>query len=387
MPYIDDSWLGLASIVLGTAELAFLVLALAVTAAFREIRRSSPQCTPPVSVMVPAHGAIPGLYECLRSVFAQDYPHVQVVVGLHHEHDLAAPIVRRLQAEFPAVDSILVVSEARIGSNPKVCNLANMVSAAKYERLAMLDSDVMVGADFLGVAVPYLDRPGVGGATCLYKGIPGPGIASRLGALYITDWFIPAALVDIAIHDMEACYGAAMLVTRRSLADAGGYEALANAVAEDDVLGERLRASGHEVCLVPYIVGTRVDESTFRDLWRHELRWMRSVRACRPIAHCLSVTMHALPLTLLALAAAPSIVGLVDVGAVVVARVTLHSLVRRRTLVAGPSAPWLLPLRELLNLGLWLWSFMGRRMSWGERNLLSTSARRMTETPDRRGSP
>ena len=51
----------------------------------------------PVSVMKPLHGAEPGLYENLLSFTQQDYPVVQLVLGVGSANDGALPAARPLR--------------------------------------------------------------------------------------------------------------------------------------------------------------------------------------------------------------------------------------------------------------------------------------------------
>jgi hypothetical protein len=95
------------------------------------------------------------------------------------------------------------------------------------------------------------------------------------------------------------------------------------------------------------------------------LRWMRSTRACRPLDHALSVVMHALALVSVSVGLHSSMLGLALLSSMLALRVSLHYLLRARSPIPAPPAPWLLPARECLNFALWAASFASRRMSWG----------------------
>jgi ceramide glucosyltransferase len=335
------------------------------------LSKAVPTHWPPVSVMIPCRGATPRLDECLRSVCRQSYPSVQFVFGLHAADDPARPIIEQIIAEFPNRDMTLVVDTRRIGANPKNSNLANMLPATRHDLLVMVDSDVLVEPDFLSAIIQPLADASVGGVTCLYKATPQPGLASRLGALSINDWFIPSALVDLSRRDMDLCYGAAIAVSRRALEAIGGFTTMADAVAQDYVFGHDLRRAGFGLRLAPTIVETVVGEPGLAALLRHELRWNRAVRAVRPVDHALSIFMNPLlPAGLLLLAAAP---WRVAVGAVLLhqaLRIGLHGALRVK--LALPAAePWLLPLREILNAIIWALAFLSRRIRWGDTLLVT----------------
>src|SRR5712671_8175793 len=91
-------------------------------AAFRFARRpiERPAAQPPVSVLKPLHGAEPGLYENLCSFADQDYPKLQLVLGVRDQDDSALPVVRALVEARPGADIALVVDPRVTGSNLKV---------------------------------------------------------------------------------------------------------------------------------------------------------------------------------------------------------------------------------------------------------------------------
>ena len=82
---------------------------------------------PPVSLLKPLHGEEPGLYENLRSFVEQDYPVVQLVLGVNNADDGALPGAKALIRDMPAADITLVVGAPVRGSNLKVANLENML--------------------------------------------------------------------------------------------------------------------------------------------------------------------------------------------------------------------------------------------------------------------
>ena len=111
--------------------------------------RTAGAAEPPVTVLKPLHGGEPLLEEALSSVCRQVYPSWQVVFGVSDPADSALPVVRRLQARFPACDIAVVVDPTPHGPNRKVANLINMLPAAKHDVLVIADSDVHVAADWL----------------------------------------------------------------------------------------------------------------------------------------------------------------------------------------------------------------------------------------------
>ncbi len=361
------------------AGIAYLVAAVGSVAAFARRRPGpAPDDCPPVTVLKPVCGLEHGLRESLRSFCDQDYPAFQVIFGVRDPQDPAIPVVREVIGEFPALQPLLLVGGAENAANLKVSSLANMFREARHDLIVVADSDMRVDRDYLrAVASPFGD-PRVGAATCLYTGTPVGGLASRLGAMFITDWFLPSVLVALAFQELRFCFGATMAVRREALAAIGGFEALAPYLADDYMLGNLVAQRGYRVALSPYVVECVVAEADFRSLVAHELRWARTVRACRPAGYAFSIIGNgAVSLALLHfLASGLGAPGLAVLLPAIALRVVLHAAVRAAARVPAPASPWLLPVRDLLCLAIWAASFRGRGVIW--------KGRRFSVRPDGR---
>src|ERR1700730_4028550 len=190
----------------------------------RFVRRPLP--TPPdqpaVSVLKPLHGAEPGLYENLHSFAEQDYPTVQLVLGVNDPADSAMASAWALIRDLPNCDIALVVDERANGTNRKVANLENMIEAARHDLLVLADSDMRVDRHYLAVVTAPLYESLTGAVTCLYKGVPTGGKWSELGALHINFGFLPGALVAEALGMGGGCFGATIALRRETLQRIGG---------------------------------------------------------------------------------------------------------------------------------------------------------------------
>lgn len=348
---------------------AILYLACAVVRLARFRSRSGtpvPDFTPPVTLLKPLCGTEPGLEENLRSFCVQDYPAFQVVFGVRGRDDPAIPVAQRIIRDFPHRDMALVVTGRSRAANPKVANLLNMLPSAKHELLIIADSDMRVGSGYLRqVAGPFAE-PEVGAVTCLYGGLPHAGLPSRLFSLYISDWFLPSVLVATWLQPLAFCFGSTMAVRREALEAIGGLHALAPYLADDYMLGRLVRKRGYAVRLSPCVVETVVHESSLRGMLAHELRWARTIRCSRPMGYFFSfLSNNALSLaavlllvsgfTPLAWAAAATAMAL---------RTIIHFQARRLRSVDSPAMPWLLPLRDMLCLLVWLASYFQRSVRW-----------------------
>lgn len=317
----------------------------------------------PVTILKPLCGAEPETYECLRSFCDQEYPQFQLVFGVCDSHDPVVAIVERLRREFPQHDLSLVIDRRQHGSSRKVSNLINMMALARHDFLVLSDSDVRVRRDYLAKVVAPLHDAGVGIVTCAYRGNPRPGLWPLLGSLFINEWFIPSVRVAAMAGSRSFAFGATIAVRRQVLASVGGFAPIADQLADDYRLGELTRRLGLRTVLSEVVVETCVAELSFGDLVRHELRWLRTIRALRPLGYGFSFVTFGVPVaalgTLLAGGAAPAM-GMLAVTAL--ARVMLHLLTRKRG--SPPFHFIVLPFRDVLSLSLWAWSFVTRRVHW-----------------------
>ena len=336
----------------------------------------------PVTVLKPLYGDEPLLEEALASVCRQDYPVWQVVFGVQDPADAALPVVRRLRARFPDCDIAVVVDPTGHGLNRKVANLINMLPAAKHDVVVIADADVHVAPDWLHRLVAALEEPDVGLVTTVYTGVPvrlppppsreGRGSAGltplgtvgALGAAQINQYFLPGALLGRAMGRQD-CLGATMMLRRETLERIGGFTALVDHLADDNVLGRLVLRLGLTVALADTVPATTVPEITLRDLWRHELRWARTIRALVPAQFAASVLQYPLVWAALAvlLGGGASWALAWFVFAWVIRAVAARGLDRMLAL-ANRSPLWLLPLRELMSVVVMAASYAGRRVEW-----------------------
>ena len=338
-------------------------------AVVRFARCSLPRATewPPISIFKPLHGAEPGLYENLRSFVEQDYPTPQIVLGTNDRNDTALPVARVLIRDTPSADIALVTDAPISGSNLKVANLENMLPAARHDILVISDSDMRVDRRYLGAIAAPLHDPSVGLVTCLYRGEATGGIWSALGALHINFGFLPSALVAEALGIGRGCFGATIALRRDTFERIGGLTQVRDELADDFQIGEAVRQLGLAVVLSRYLVEARVTEPSFAGLWRHELRWARTVRTITPAGFAGSVLTHGVAIA--ALGAVVTGFGLTASIFLVISLVLRSGTAGVIAGVLGLAANrlWLLPVRDALSFAVFVASFFGRRVIWRDR--------------------
>jgi len=336
---------------------------------------ASPAPAPPVAwpavlVLKPLHGDEPLLEQALASTCAQDYPRFRVVCGVQDAADPAIAVVQRLRARFAGVDIALVVDATPHGRNGKVANLINMLGAtpglAPDEVVVIADSDIHAAPDWLRRVVAALAVPGIGLVTTLYAGrAAGSGWVTRLGCMAITHSFLPGALLA-RMMGRQDCLGATMALRAETLAAVGGLPALSAHLADDNELGRLVRGRGLGVALAATVPTTTVAEGRLAELLSHELRWARTIRALVPGAFAASVLQYPIAWAGLAAVLAPQPATLGVLGLAWGARALAGWGIDRALRVPGTTMlPWaLLPVRDVVSVGVVLAAFAGRRVRW-----------------------
>ncbi len=358
------SWLALPALAAAAYYLLVLVAALVWSRSAARARGTAP-ALPAVSILKPVHGRDPGFYEAIRSHAAQDYARFEILFGVSDPADPALADIARLQSEFPRRD-IRVRTVSTQAPNAKVGVLAELARHACYDILLVNDSDIRVAPGYLAAVAAPLANPAVGLVTCLYRA-RGESPAARMEALGIATEFAPGVVVARFLGVAEFALGSTMVFRAESLRRLGGFEAIADYLADDYQLGRRITALGYRIEFAPVVVETNLGAESWREAWRHQVRWSRTIRVSRPSGYYGYGITHATFWSLLAFAGgawwagALALVVRVSAGCLVGSRIVKDRLVLPRF--------WLIPLRDLFGFAVWLSGLFGRRVEWRHRSL------------------
>ena len=242
-----------------------------------------------------------------------------------------------------------------------------MVNEARFDYLVISDSDIRVTPQYLrAVVAPFRDSR-VGAVTCLYRGIAGRSFGSILEALGNTSDFAAGVLIPWLFRSVNFALGATMAITKRRLAEIGGFEDLADHFTDDHELGHRIAALGYRVEIASLPVDTVYPETTMKEYFRHQLRWSLAIRHATPAGYASRIFVHAFFWTLLAMAVAPS---LKIAAAYLAAYVVLRPLMAWTVGVWGLGDPllrrnmWRLPVHDACAFVVFVSSFLTRRVEW-----------------------
>jgi ceramide glucosyltransferase len=343
-----------------------------------------PDFHPPITILKPLCGLSSQLYENLASFCQQDYPTYQIIFGVQNRNDPSLEIVQQIICNFPELDIQIIVNDDMVGTNAKICNLANAVVEAKHDILLLADSDVRVQSDYLKHVVQPLKKSRVGVVTCLYRSLTQGWIAT-LEALGTATDFHPGVLVSTQLEGIKFAMGQTIVIRKSVLKEIGGLEAIADYLADDFQLGFLPAQAGYEVVLSSYIVEHVLSTSTFAASLQRQLRWMLCIRVSRPLGYLgLIFTYGTVTSLLFLLATGGSSLGWIILGLVWTSRLAMAWIVGITILhdAATKQWLWLVPLRDLLSFGLWCYSSVANTVEWSGRRLKITKEGKLVLLPN-----
>ena len=344
---------------------------------------------PAVTLLKSLKGADAATEDCLRSWFAQDYTgEVQILFGVASTEDPVCEIVRKLIREFPERDAQLVMVPQLIGASAKVSKLAELEKLAKHDLLVVSDADVRVQPDFLASAVAPLREPGVGLINCFYRLANPSTLAMQWEAIAINADFWSHVLQSQTLNPLDFALGAVMLVRRGPLEEIGGFKSLADCLADDYQLGNRISRNGHRILLSPIVVECWDPPMGWRAVWKHQLRWARTIRVCQPLPYFFSILNNAGFWAVVCF-----LIGLMEIraaritffheqdvwaghihlpilltigGICVLVRVMIANSLQSRLTQSSSHRRyfWLAPVKDVLHTAIWLCAFMGNHIEW-----------------------
>ena len=343
----------------------YYLIALVAGIARLRLREPAVGATPHVSILKPVRGRDPRFYEAIRSHATLDYPGYEILFGVRDPADPAVTDIRRLQAEFPQHDIQLVLT-TRDAPNGKVAVLTELARLARHRVLLVNDSDIVIEPDYLRRVVAPLGDPQIGVVTCLYRAFAEswPG---RWEAIGIATEFAPSVLVAPLVGVDGFALGSTMVFRAAQLEAIGGFAALESYLADDYQLGTRVARLGYRVVLSTVVVATNLSGASWGEVWRHQLRWSRTIRVSRRAGYYGYLATQAAFWSVIAAAAGHFWIALAVIGARVVA-----GLVIGRGVLKDPQVSrywYLMPLRDLWGFAVWVAGLFGDTVDWRAQTL------------------
>ncbi|MBV9267353.1 MAG: bacteriohopanetetrol glucosamine biosynthesis glycosyltransferase HpnI [Acidobacteriaceae bacterium] len=346
---------------------AYQCLSLICLFKFRERGRDAPPASvnwPAVSVLKPVRGVDPNTYEAFVSQAEQEYPQFEILFGIREENDPVISAIRHLQQQFPAVP-IRVIRCTTAAPNGKVGLLIDLSREARYPIWVVNDGDIKVTKNYLtAVVTPLADRS-IGVVTCPYRAYS-HSMATRWEALGIASDFIPSTIVAQSLGVRDFGLGSTLAFRAEDLLLAGGFEALADYLADDFQLARRIASLGKRAFLSSYVVETSLGEASWRGTWNHQLRWARTIKASKGAGYVGLPITHAGLWAAIALACGAWIPAV----ALIATRIStgLLSSVMLRSLSTAALC-WLTPVWDLYAFAIWVAAWTGNTVRWRDQIL------------------
>ena len=314
--------------------------------------------------------------DSLRSWFNQDYAgQIQILFGVASADDPVCNIVRELLEKNPGRDAQLVVCGEPLGANAKVSKLIHLERQAKHALILVSDADVRVPGDFLANVVAPLRDTRVGLVNCFYRFANPTTTAMRWEAIAINADFWSQVLQAIDIQPLSFALGAAMLLRNDTLKKFGGFNVLSDCLADDYMLGRNFSRRGHRIALCPVVVECWDAPMNWSEVWKHQLRWARTIRVCQPVLYFVSIfsnaTLWPLLWLVVSLAPAKTFCAPLTAAAFVLIRICLAQNLQRRLtpdkILVAPAG--LVPVKDLLQVAIWAGAFLGNTIEWRGRKM------------------
>ncbi len=211
----------------------------------------------------------------------------------------------------------------------------------------------------------------------------------------MTAEFAPGVLSAWLLEGVRFALGATMATTKTKLGAVGGFQAIADYLADDFMLGNLISKAGYEVHLSDYAVETVQAPVGFLGMIKHQLRWARSTRKSRPIGYLGLILTYGTALSLLNIVANhASTFSVLLFALALVVRLTMAWLIGVHWLGDKILKKhfWLVPVKDILSFLIWCLSLVGRKVEWrgrvfelvddGKIGRLAKSKRTRFETTD-----
>jgi len=341
--------------------------ALAIFAGLRHLRKPRPSDNlfrPGVSILKPIRGLDPNTYQAFVSQAQQDYPEFEILFGVHDEDDPAVPAIRQLESAF-RIPVRIVVSRTD-APNGKIGVLIDLARHASYPVWVVNDSDIKVTPSYLAQVIAPLSDLSIGVVTCPYRAFA-HSVPTTWEALGIATDFMPSTIVAQQLGVREFGLGSTLAFRAQDLESVGGFAALADYLADDYQLAKRISGLGKRTILSSYVVETALGEGTWTGVWRHQLRWARTIRRSKGVGYAGLPITHAGLWAFIALFSGTWSIAVILISLRICSALVTGWFILRSRIAAAFA--WLTPLWDLFAFTVWLGSYAGNQVRWRDRVL------------------
>jgi cellulose synthase/poly-beta-1,6-N-acetylglucosamine synthase-like glycosyltransferase/peptidoglycan/xylan/chitin deacetylase (PgdA/CDA1 family)/spore germination protein YaaH len=260
------------AVALAVGRVAFIipVALLARRKARREV--FDPSYRPSVSVLIAAYNEQPVIARTIRSVLANAYPDLEVLVVDDGSSDGTGEVVAR---EFGGEPRVRLLLQANAG---KAAALNRAIQAARGEILVCFDADTQIAPEGIALIVRHFQDPQVGAVAGNVK------VGNRVNVL--TRWqsieYITSQNLDrrayAYLNAITVVPGAVGAWRRSAVVAVGGYHT--DTMAEDMELTYRIRRAGWRITADVETLGYTEAPATFPAFLQQRFRWAYGTLQC-----------------------------------------------------------------------------------------------------------
>jgi cellulose synthase/poly-beta-1,6-N-acetylglucosamine synthase-like glycosyltransferase/peptidoglycan/xylan/chitin deacetylase (PgdA/CDA1 family) len=267
----------LSVVFLVAIALALLRVAFVITVALvarRKAKRATydPTYRPSVTVLIAAFNEQPVIAHTIRSVLANDYPGLEIIVVDDGSTDGTAEEVR---TRFAGEARVHLICQANAG---KAAALNRGLEEATGEILVCFDADTQISPHGIALIVRHFADPEIGAVAGNVKVGNRVNILTRWQSLeYITSQNLDRRAYAY-LNAMTVVPGAVGAWRKSAVVAAGGY--LRDTMAEDMELTYRLRRDGWRITADEETVGYTEAPATLRMFFRQRFRWTYGTLQC-----------------------------------------------------------------------------------------------------------
>lgn len=379
----------LAWLLLGGAIFGLVILAILCVLTWLHVRVAppAPKGAAPegISVLKPLCGVDDDLERNLERFATMEYSRYELLLGVKDAQDSAYLVAMAAAKKWPSIVRV-VLQEGTPGLNPKVNQLVTLTRAAKYPIVLVSDSNACAGPKYLAEIAAAFEDPTVG---CVTNPVAGEGEES-LGAL-LDNLHLGSAIgpgqIGAMVANKPLVVGKSMALRKKDLEALGGFEAYADALAEDYVIGHAVVDRLHKRVVITRLPVLNVARRrTVGDFGRRYIRWSVIHRTAISITTYASQgLLNPAPLAWLAWLFNPSELFAWSALGVTVAKALLDfasaSILRGHLMAV--RALFAVPLKDFLLFIAWLNGWFARTVNWrGTRLKVTTGSRLVREGLD-----